>query len=220
MSISHQAMNSYTHGLLKPKIDISHPAFHFYKQSLQYIEVEIKEQHESGKASKDVVGKAWENHRKRVWENFGFTVSKERHGAMFNVDWSISFNGKLIALEEDKGHYADACMHLRACSEFAKTINNYNKANKHIPYLILHSFTKYSKHDEKLEEIKETWKPEILNHTNKICYTFLTNQDRIPANDWIGSKKSTRTNSYSHFSDNELIIKDIEFILSLVPASE
>ena len=193
---------------------------HFYKQSLSLTDLEIAGKREAGKALKDVVGKAFETHRKRVWEHFGFTVSKDRNDAMFDVDWAIKYNGRLIALEEDKGHYADSCMHLRTFSEFAKTINNYTKQNKDIPVLILCSFTKYSKHKEKFEEIKETWKKEISMHTNKMRYTTITSRDSLSTKDWVGSKDSTRSDSYSHFAEDVLIQKDIEFIHSLIPVSE
>ena len=194
--------------------------FEFYKESLRKAETEIKTIHETEKALKDVVGKAYETHRKRVWQHFGFDVTKHRHDAQFSVDWAIEYDGKLIALEEDKGHYADSCMHLRAFSEFAKTINNYNKKNKEIPVLILCSFTRYSKHEEKFEELKETWKTEIIMHINKMHYTTLTYCDRINKKHWVGNKQSTRTDSYSYFAEDALILKDIEFIKSLIPVSE
>ena len=194
--------------------------FEFYKQSLIDAENEIVSIYKRGKALKDVVGKEYETHRKRLWKHFGFDVTKHRHEAQFAVDWAIEYEGKLIALEEDKGHYADSCMHLRTFSEFAKTINNYNKKNKDIPVLILCSFTRYSKHEEKFEELKETWKTEISMHINKMHYTTLTYCDRINKKDWVGNKQTTRTNSYSHFAEDALILEDIEFIKSLIPVSE
>ena len=47
----------------------------FYTQSLVLAEAEIKEKRVA-KALKDVVGLAFENHRKRIWEHFGFKVVK------------------------------------------------------------------------------------------------------------------------------------------------
>jgi len=204
------------------KIDVKkiNPDFEFYKQSLIIAENEIVYFRNVDKAPKDVVGKAFEAHRQRVWKHFGFDVTKDRHEAQFDVDWAIEYNGNLIALEEDKGHYADSCMHIRAFSEFAKTINNYNKKNKDIPLLILSSFTRYSKHTEKFEELKETWKTEISMHSNKMHYTTLTYCNRLPDKDWVGSKQSTRSDSYSHFAEDALILEDIEFIKSIIPVSE
>ena len=65
----------------------------FYKESLRETDNEIRIQHETGKALKDIVGLAFETHRKRIWNYFGFDVSKERHEAMFDVDWSITYKG-------------------------------------------------------------------------------------------------------------------------------
>ena len=139
----------------------------FYKESLCKAENYIKSQHKTGKALKDVVGTAFELHRKRLWKHFGFDVSKDKHGALFNVDWSITWQGQLIALEEDKGHYVDSCFMERTITGYCKTINAYKKINKPIPLLILHSFTKYKKFNEKLEEDLETRKSEIADEINK-----------------------------------------------------
>src|SRR6056300_739678 len=79
-----------------------------YKNSLKLAGENINQIKQS-KSLKDVVGKQYEQHRKRIWEEFGFTVDKNRNGSAFDVDWSIYFNGKLVALEEDKGHYVDSC---------------------------------------------------------------------------------------------------------------
>jgi len=188
----------------------------FYKESLCKAENEIKYLHDNGngKALKDVVGKAFELHRKRLWEHFGFRVSKETHGARFDVDWSITYKGKLIALEEDKGHYLDSCFMERALTGFSKTVNAYIKKNEPLPLLILHSFTKYKKFNEKLVEDMDTRKTEIRDEIQKkLFYTTLTECDRI-------KKKWFSKDLYDCYSVNaseELILKDIEFIKSLIP---
>ena len=104
-------------------------AIEFYKQSLKKADNEVKTLNKN-KALKDCVGKAYENHRKRVWEYFGFKVSKDKYDAHFDVDWSITYNGVLIALEEDKGHYVDSCFLERALTGFCKTVNTYKKTKK------------------------------------------------------------------------------------------
>jgi hypothetical protein len=139
----------------------------FYKDSLRLTDNEVKTQHETGKALKDIVGLAYEKHRKRVWNYFGFDVSKEKHEAMFDVDWSITYKSKLIAFEEDKGHYVDSCFMERALTGFCKTVNTYQKKGKPIPVLILHSFTRYKKFSEKLEEDLDTRKTEIGDEIQK-----------------------------------------------------
>ena len=79
------------------------PILTFYKDSLKEAGENIN-QVKKGRSLKDVVGKEYENHRKRVWEYMGFTVDKDRNGAAFDVDQAVYHNGKLVALEEDKGH--------------------------------------------------------------------------------------------------------------------
>ena len=199
----------------------------FVKESLRTTENEINQRirDEPSAARKDIVGRAYENHRKRVWSHFGFEYLNNAeirdrgiiHFSCFDADGYILREGNLIALEEDKGHYADSCMHLRAFTEFAKTTNAYLNKNLPVPYMILHSFTRYKKHLEKLEELKDTWKPAIIQHVDKMIYTTLTSCDRLRRTDWIGSVHSTRTDSYTHFAEDALIEEDITFIKSLIP---
>lgn len=191
----------------------------FYKESLRIAENELKTIHErTGKALKDIVGKVFEKHRERVWTHFGFEVSKDKHGASFHVDWSITWQGKLIAFEEDKGHYMDSGFMERAITGFCKTINAYQKIGKPIPLLILHSFTKYKKFNEKLEEDLDTRKTEIIDEiNNKLVYTTLVEHDRIRKKKWFSTGVY---DCYSVNASEELILKDIEFIQSLIPVSE
>ena len=192
--------------------------FLFYKNSLREAEMDIQTQQDTGKALKDIVGEAFERHRARVWTHFGFNVSKHRYGAMFDVDWSITWKDKLIALEEDKGHYVDSCFLERAISGFCKTVNTYQKKEKEVPLLILHSFTKYNKFNDKLEEDLDTRKTEIKDEIQrKLVYTTLVESNRLPRRKWF-SKDYYR--GYTDNVDNKLIIKDIEFIRSLIPISE
>ena len=191
----------------------------FYKESLIQAENELKFIHEStGKALKDIVGKVFENHRERVWRHFGFDVSKDKHGALFDVDWSITWQGELVAFEEDKGHYMDSCFMERAITGFCKTINAYQKIGKPIPVLILHSFTKYNKFIEKLEEDLDTRKTEIRDEMKKkLVYTTLVDCDRLPKDKWFSTQLY---DCYSVNARDELILQDIEFIRSLIPVSE
>lgn len=190
----------------------------FYKDSLHQADTEIESEHIKGKALKDIIGKAYEMHRKRVFNYFGFDVSKDKCDAMFDVDWSIRYKGILIALEEDKGHYLDSCFMERALTGYSKTVNKFQKEGKPIPKLIIHSFTKYNKFNEKLEEDMDTRKSEIRDEIQKkLVYTTLVDRDRLPKQKWFSK------DYYKGYSDNandELIIKDIEFILSLIPVSE
>ena len=188
----------------------------FYLDSLIEAENDIKDITLGGIALKDAVGAAFEAHRKRVWEYFGFTVTKKKYFASFNVDWSILYNEKVVAMEEDKGHYCDSCFLERALLGFIKTINNCKRENIDCPILILHSFTKYKLFSEKRNETLEIVKEDLIEEFNKkVKYTTLTNSDRLPKKKWfiVGDKY----NSYSENVEEELIKKDILFIKSLIP---
>ena len=211
-------MEKFTNEFAKIDIKKINTEFEFYKQSLIDAENQVESVYKQGKALKDVVGKEYETHRKRVWEYFGFNVTKDKQQAMFNVDWSILYNGILIALEEDKGHYLDSCFLERALSGFCKTINDYQKKEKEVPMLIIHRFTRYNKFDEKLKDDMDTRKTEIAHElNNKIVYTTLTNLSRLNKKKWFSKDLY---NCYSSNSSNELILQDIEFIKSLIPVSE
>ena len=177
-------------------------------------DAEIKREKGTGKALKDIIGKAFETHRKRVWEHFGFTVTKDKHHSLFDVDWSILHNQQLIAFEEDKGHYLDSCFMERAITGFAKTVNAYQKEGRIVPKLIIHSFARYRKFQEKKEEDMDTRKECIADEIKeKMAYTTLTHRDRLPANIWFGSCDDC----YGNNAEDDLIRDDIGFILSLIP---
>lgn len=188
---------------------------HFYKESLQKAENEIRLMNETGKALKDIIGKAYETHRKRLWNYFGFNVSKDKHGALFGVDWSISYKGKLIAFEEVKGHYLDSCFFERVLSGFCKTIYAYQQKGKPVPLLIIHSFTKYKNFNQKLKEDLDTRKKSIVDEIKKkLVYSTLLEVDRLPKKRWFSKNLY---DCYSMNTTDELIFKDIKFIMSLVP---
>ena len=190
----------------------------FYKNSLCQAETEIETIHKTGKALKDIIGLAYETHRKRIWNYFGFDVSKDKCDARFDVDWSITYKEKLVAFEEDKGHYVDSCFLERALTGFCKTVNTYKKTGKEVPVLILHSFTRYNKYNEKLEEDLETRNAEIRNEIKtKLVYTTLSNCDRLSRKKWFSNDFYK---CYSNNVNDELIIKDIQFIRSLIPDFE
>jgi len=187
----------------------------YYRRSLQEADSEIRTEYETGKALKDIIGLAFESHRKRIWEYFGFEVSKDRHFAMFDVDWSITYNGTLVAFEESKGHYVDSCFMERALTGFCKTVNTYQKLDRQVPVLILHSFTRYNKFNEKLVEDMDTRKEFIRDEIlKKLVYTTLVDCDRLSKKRWF-SKDNFEC--YSSNASDDLIIRDIGFIRSLLP---
>lgn len=184
----------------------------FYKSSLKKAGENINRI--KNKALKDVIGKEYEEHRKRVWENLGYQVDKEKNGAAFDVDWAIYFNDKLVALEEDKGHYVDSCFLERCSGSFIKTINNFHKKGMECPLLILSSFTKYSKYEVKIEEELDTRRDHLSTiFKQKMNYQYLNTNDRFPKSNWFC--KDSVYNPYEEYQNDELIMKDIEFMLSL-----
>ena len=196
-----------------PSMDITmkeHVAY--YKRSLQTACDTINEKKKT-KALKDVIGAAFEEHRRRLWEYFGFTVDKQRHQASWNVDWSIYKNGKLIAFEEDKGHYVDSCFLEKALTGAARTINTCLENKESVPCIILHSFTTYSKFSQKLVEFCGILKPELVNTLKeKLIYTTLYTGDRLSTKKWFQSI----ADAYVYYEDDDLIKKDIIFIQSLM----
>ena len=183
----------------------------FYKHSLQHACDEIAEKRKK-KALKDVIGAAFEEHRRRLWEHFEFDVDKNQHQASWNVDWTISKNGKVVAFEEDKGHYVDSCFLERALTGATRTVNAYLKIKEPVPCIILHSFTTYSKFIQKLEEYCEIVKPEIVDKLKeKLIYTTLHAGDRLKTSKWF----QECPNAYVDHVSDDLIKKDIEFIQSL-----
>ena len=112
----------------------------FYKRSLQEACDDINH---STIALKDIVGLAYELHRKRIWEYFGFTVDKEKHNAMWNVDLTIYKGSTVVAFEETKGHYLDSCFLDRALGSMMKSVHNYIKLGEPIPMMILHLLVRH-----------------------------------------------------------------------------
>ena len=85
-----------------------------------------------------------------------------------------------------------------------------------MPVLILHSFTTYSKFNEKLNDDLDTRKEEIvMEMKKKMFYTTLVNRDRLSKKSWF----PTAENCYINNACEELIKKDIKFIKSLIPSS-
>jgi len=187
----------------------------FYKKSLKQTGENINKNKQT-KALKDVVGNQYEEHRKRVWENLGYRVDKKKNGAAFDVDWSVYYNEKLVAFEEDKGHYVDSCFLERCLGSFLKTIHNLQKENKPLPKLILSSFTKYNLYDKKINEGLEIIKEELAETLKKQThYKYLNHNDRFNKKQWFKQDSINNDNPYELYQDDELIKEDIRFMLSL-----
>ena len=188
----------------------------YFKESLKQAGDDINRDKQN-KALKDVVGDNYEKHWKRVWERLGFRVDKNRNGAAFDVDWSIYYGERLVAFEEDKGHYVDSCFLERCIFSFIKTIHNLQTQGRPIPKLILRSFTKYNLYDIKMNEISNLFsgfpKFEIL--LEKFKYIYLNHCDRFKKEEWFKPDYGNTDNPYELYQNDELIREEIRFMLSL-----
>lgn len=185
----------------------------FYMNSLKEADREVNSRKI---ALKDRIGKAYENHRKRIWEYYGFSVDKKTNGATFNVDWSIYKDGKLIAFEECKGHYVDKDFLKRAVFDKINTIYQLVEDKKPIPLLILSSYTKYGSYNDSISQMLRVFHENLVKEfKEKSRYTYLNDtSSRISRKKWF--KKDVIINAYfDNLNETKYILEDIDFIKSL-----
>ena len=184
----------------------------FYKLSLSQACDEASEMKKE-KALKDVVGKVYESHRERLWKHFGFTIQKKKIDTPWGSDWTILKGNKVIAIEEDKGHYLDSCFLERTLTGIAKTIISYRKLNREIPCFIISSFGKYSNFESKLDEFCEILNPSIVDAMkSNIKHKYIGEKHRYPVKEWFQQRKYAFIENLSE----SLIKKDIMFMKSLL----
>ena len=133
------------------------------------------------KAPKDIVGKNYEDFRKDFWESHGFEVSQQKKlFGIFDVDTLVYKNGELVAIEEDKGHYVDSPMLLRALINMGQVVKHCIENDLPVPHLILSCPTTYSKWKSKrdflLTIVDEKIKP-ILKE--KFIYLSICQHGRV-----------------------------------------
>ena len=126
-----------------------------YKQDLQECYTNIMEESErTGGAKKDIVGRQYEDFRVRcITRHEQLDVAtpeevklfKKELGGKYNADQYIvdRASRKLLALEEDKGHYVDKCFAKRAVINAMETIALCVKKNVDVPYFLLSCPTNY-----------------------------------------------------------------------------
>lgn len=157
----------------------------FYIHSLRLACDEIKEQ-KKHKSLKDVIGIAYEHHRQRLWEFFGFQLVPTTTTSSWKPDLIIHHNSMLCLIEEDKGHYVDSCFLGRALNNAAITLSMYLDKQETPPYFLLHSFTTYSKYNEKLDEFCNILRPDISKILRqRFIYKSICNLDRLPRRQWF-----------------------------------
>ena len=161
---------------------------HFYAQSLEDCFAYILPEHKNtGKALKDLVGKHYEQHRKRIYQHLGFSTAKEKLDNCFDADWIVrDKNGKVVVVEEDKGHYVDSCFCERAIIGFAKVANYYLEQHQECPFLVLSCPTRYKSFERKFKETLHLFRPELaVVLKDKVKYFNVANHDRLPVKRWI-----------------------------------
>jgi hypothetical protein len=108
------------------------------------------------KALKDVVGNQYEKHRRLVWESMGFDWRRKLPKSAFTADGYIyGDNGKLLVVEEAKGHYVDSCFLERALTGFVKQIKAFlddGWTEKEMPYFVLTSSATFNGYEKKFEQ--------------------------------------------------------------------
>jgi|TARA_B100000282_G_C31713781_1_gene482463 hypothetical protein len=114
----------------------------------------------TNKAKKDIVGKSYEMLREKCIKSYGCDIAtkKEREyfkkmlGGSYDADQYIvqKHTRKLLALEEDKGHYVDKCFFKRALANATETVAYCLKNNIEIPYFILSCPTNYKDYNAQL----------------------------------------------------------------------
>lgn len=185
----------------------------FYTNSIRLAcdEINEKKQH---KALKDVVGKAYENHRIRLWNFFGCKTSKKSHKLLNGIwggDLCIELNNKIVALEEVKGHYLDSCFIERTLVNIAKTTKCF--PCKCFPHFIIHSFTTYKLYDKKVSDICGILSPDIKDQLKKkLVYTSVCEKDRLHRNDWFQINKYAYIDNINY----RYINKDIQMMKSII----
>jgi len=121
-----------------------------------FCDAAIAARKETGKALKDIVGKKYEEHRRMLWESQGFDWRRRLPKSAFTADgYMYDNNGKLLVVEEAKGHYVDSCFLERALTGFVKQIKVFlddGWTEKEVPYFVLSSTATFKGYEQKFEE--------------------------------------------------------------------
>ncbi len=166
----------------------------YYKGSLKLANEYIHRRRNDPNATNEIdtiQGDAFEEHRKRIWEFFHFTVKgnekqhvKEYLGG-YDIDQFIFWDDKLIALEEDKSRKIDKGGLEKVMVGMAKTIYHYQNYKNtkttekdpawkkssftspdflykgKMPHIIIHTFTKYGILEKEAKNVLKVFKKEV-----------------------------------------------------------
>lgn len=180
-------------------------------------ETNIKESSKA-KATKDVVGKNFENTLQKIIKIINPSLECELRTKNkdfgFTADNTITKNGKIVMICEYKGHYLDSCFLERALIGIAKTIVNFLEQNMEIPLFEICSFTTYKLYYQKFEETLNIFRDDIKHYMReKVVYNTFCDSDRIKSKNWF--KKGVDNHPYVNNVSIYKIIHYIKYIRSL-----
>ena len=132
------------------------------------------------KAGKDIVGEEYEKMRESFYNIFGLTAKKGRI-AGYNADLIVKDkNGKIVIIEEDKGHYVDSCFLKRFLCNAAEIIDAYMESGEEVPYIVLSSPTTLGSYNKAYAKVSKLFRHEIKKMMDlKIVYLPYCNHDRV-----------------------------------------
>ena len=161
------------------------------------------------KAGKDIVGEEFEKHRVNVWKYYGLTARPGKI-ANYNADLIIKRGDKIIAIEECKGHYTDACFFKRFLFNAAEVIDLYLQNDEEPPYIILSCPTSFNTYQTKFNNGVKLYERKIRNELKKkVIYLPYCNHDRVKKNKYF-------KNNINCFNlSDTLITEQIKFIKKL-----
>tara|TARA_R100000750_G_C2336095_1_gene92134 strand:- start:34 stop:1344 length:1311 start_codon:yes stop_codon:yes gene_type:complete len=209
-----------------------HP-IEYYKESLKEADKYVQDHKITSLTT--AIGAAFEAHRKRLWEYFGFIVfgnkggSQERFLGGYAIDQYIFWKNELIVLEEDKAHIVDSSQLEHVIMGMAKTIYNYHTKNldfgdnltlKKIPKILINSlcvsWEDVNTFRIKTQECFNVLDEKIVNDFD-VDHTYLSQIVRIP--NWYKSTGGG-INCFYEYAEEEKIIEDIKYIIELIPKNE
>lgn len=178
----------------------------FYQPT--YLDWRIKK-----KSGKDIVGAHYENFRSELYKQFGLELSKKKKkifGSSYNADLAIEKNGKIILVEEDKGHYVDSCFLKRAVGNFAEVVSNCIDKKVNVPYFVLSCSTKMRNFNNIFDSYIKIYREDIQKEIKeKFLYFPLCENGRIDA------KKYFQSNQNCFSLSDKLLTNQINFLNSL-----
>jgi hypothetical protein len=181
-----------------------------------------KTMHEKSKgecATKDIVGRNYENMRIEWIRNHGLDVATDEEKKVFKSRLDDSYDAdhfivdkdtrKLLALEEDKGHYLDKCFAKRAIFNAAEVFALCMEKNLELPYFIISCPTNYNFH-KILETTRRILDPKVSHAlVEKLKFFPTCNHGRV-------SRKHYLTSGEFPFKvEEENVNRESRFLLAL-----